>query len=69
MSGPLAGSRAVPGALRADEREAAVQLLARAFRDNPLNVAVIGCDDPARRLLVNAHGLRGLLPMARSPRC
>lgn len=53
-------------ALLADEREAAVQLLARAFRDNPLNVAVIGCDDPERRQLVNAHGLRSLLPTAQA---
>jgi ribosomal protein S18 acetylase RimI-like enzyme len=52
------------GALLASEREAAVQLLARAFRDNPLNVAVIGSQDPAVRLRVNAHGLRSLLPTA-----
>ena len=52
------------GGLLAGEREAAVQLLARAFRDNPLNVAVIGSDDPARRQRVNAHGLRSLLPTA-----
>jgi ribosomal protein S18 acetylase RimI-like enzyme len=52
------------GALLAAEREAAVQLLARAFRDNPLNVAVIGSQDPAVRLRVNAHGLRSLLPTA-----
>ena len=54
------------GALLAAEREAAVQLLARAFRDNPLNVAVIGSDDPAVRLRVNAHGLRSLLPTAQA---
>jgi ribosomal protein S18 acetylase RimI-like enzyme len=52
------------GALRAAEREAAVALLARAFRDSPLNVAVIGSPDPARRARVNAHGLRSLLPVA-----
>ncbi len=52
------------GALHADEREAAVQVLARAFRDNPLNLAVIGSDDPERRLSANAHGLRSLLPVA-----
>jgi ribosomal protein S18 acetylase RimI-like enzyme len=50
--------------LLTSESEAAVQLLARAFRDNPLNVAVIDSPDPARRLLVNAHGLRSLLPIA-----
>lgn len=50
--------------LLTSESEVAVQLLARAFRDNPLNVAVIDSGDPARRLLVNAHGLRSLLPSA-----
>jgi ribosomal protein S18 acetylase RimI-like enzyme len=52
------------GGLRESERESAVELLARAFRDNPLNVAVIGSDDPERRLRANAHGLRSLLPVA-----
>jgi len=64
VSGPHPGASARPGGLRAGEREAAVQLLARAFRDNPLNVAVIGSDDPVRRTVVNAHGLRSLLPSA-----
>ena len=63
MSGLRAAAPQAPGALLAAEREPAVQLLARAFRDNPLNVAVIGSDDPARRLRVNAHGLRSLLPI------
>jgi ribosomal protein S18 acetylase RimI-like enzyme len=52
------------GALRASEREPAVQVLARAFRDNPLNVAVIGPGDPERRRRANAHGLRSLIPVA-----
>jgi ribosomal protein S18 acetylase RimI-like enzyme len=52
------------GALRAAEREPAVRVLARAFRDNPLNVAVIGPGDPERRLRANAHGLRSLIPVA-----
>jgi len=52
------------GELRAADRESAVQVLARAFRDNPLNVAVIGSDDPDRRLRANVHGLRSLLPVA-----
>jgi ribosomal protein S18 acetylase RimI-like enzyme len=52
------------GALRRAEREPAVRLLARAFRDNPLNVAVIRSPDPERRQRVNAHGLRSLLPVA-----
>ena len=64
MSAPRADVRATPGGLRPGEREAAARLLARAFRDNPLNVAVIGSDDPARRERVNAHGLRSLLPSA-----
>ena len=38
-------------------------MLARAFRDNPLNVAVIG-PDPQRRLRANLHGARALLPTA-----
>ena len=50
--------------LRDRERPAAVAVLARAFRDNPLNVAVIGDADPVRRLRVNAHGMRALLPVA-----
>jgi ribosomal protein S18 acetylase RimI-like enzyme len=54
------------GALGAGEREPAVQVLARAFRDNPLNVAVIGAQDPERRLRVNAVGLRSLLPVAQA---
>jgi ribosomal protein S18 acetylase RimI-like enzyme len=52
------------GALRARDSEQAVQVLARAFRDNPLNVAVIGSLDPVRRVKTNAHGLRTLLPVA-----
>jgi ribosomal protein S18 acetylase RimI-like enzyme len=52
------------GGLRAGEREPAVRVLARAFRDNPLNVAVVGAGDPERRLRSNAHGLRSLIPVA-----
>jgi ribosomal protein S18 acetylase RimI-like enzyme len=40
-----------------------VRLLADAFADNPLNVAVIGADTERRRKL-NRHGLRILLPPA-----
>jgi ribosomal protein S18 acetylase RimI-like enzyme len=50
--------------LRDPERAAAVGVLARAFRDNPLNVAVIGRADPARRLRANIHAMRALLPVA-----
>jgi ribosomal protein S18 acetylase RimI-like enzyme len=47
-----------------DEAEAAVAL-AEAFRDNPLNRAVIGSDDPIARVRSNEHGMRVLLPTAR----
>jgi ribosomal protein S18 acetylase RimI-like enzyme len=40
------------------------EALALAFRDNPLNVAVIGAD-PERRLRSNRAGMRLLLPVAR----
>lgn len=53
----------VLGALSGAERRAAELVLARAFRDNPLNAAVIG-PDPARRLRANLHGARALLPIA-----
>jgi ribosomal protein S18 acetylase RimI-like enzyme len=42
------------------ERKSAAELLARAFRDNPLNCAVIPGDD-RRRLRCNRHGLRASL--------
>ena len=51
------------GPLAAAERAAAERVLARAFRDSPLNVAVIG-PDPERRLRANLHGARALLPVA-----
>jgi len=41
-----------------------IELLARAFRDNPLNVAVIR-GGAERRLRSNRFGMRALLPMAR----
>ena len=56
--------RAGVGRLAAAERGEAVRVLARAFRDNPLNVAVIRSDDPQRRLRCNVHGARSLLPTA-----
>jgi len=49
--------------IAADLREA-IGVLARAFRDNPLNVAVIGAADAQRRLRSNLHGMRSLLPVA-----
>ena len=51
------------GSLADAERPDAERMLARAFRDNPLNVAVIG-SDPERRLRANLHGTRALLPVA-----
>ena len=47
--------------LRAGDAEAAVGLLARAFRDNPLNRAVIGTG-AEHRVRVNAAGLRPQVP-------
>lgn len=55
-------------ALSPAELPAAEALLARAFRDNPLNRAVIG-PDPARRLRANRAGMRALLPGARAHGC
>jgi len=50
----------------ADERcEHAARVLARAFCDNPLNVAVIDSSDRARRLRCNLHGMRASLTSAR----
>jgi ribosomal protein S18 acetylase RimI-like enzyme len=51
------------GPLADQERPGAEGVLARAFRDSPLNVAVIG-SDPQRRLRANLHGARALLPVA-----
>jgi len=56
------------GPLRDAECVAAVGVLARAFRDNPLNVAVIG-RNVRRRERCNAHGMRALLPMAQKHGC
>ena len=39
-------------------------MLARAFRDNPLHVAVLG-PDPVRRLRDNRHSMRDLVPAVR----
>jgi len=42
-----------------------VRVLARAFRDNPLNRAVLGHRGPRARERSNARGMRGLVPRAR----
>ncbi|MDH5567794.1 MAG: GNAT family N-acetyltransferase [Myxococcales bacterium] len=49
--------------LRACDLTRAGDLLAAAFRDNPLTTTVIG-PDPARRLRSNRHGMHALLPVA-----
>jgi ribosomal protein S18 acetylase RimI-like enzyme len=57
-------SAGVPvGPLAARDLAAAERVLARAFRDSPLNVAVIGTD-PERRLRANLSGAHALLPVA-----
>lgn len=55
--------------LRNPDRPAAAAVLARAFRDNPLNVAVIGSPSAERRLRANRHGMDALLPVAQSHGC
>jgi ribosomal protein S18 acetylase RimI-like enzyme len=50
-------------ALRASELTDASALLARALRDTPLTVAIVG-GDPARRLRSNLYGMQTLLPLA-----
>ena len=59
---PAAGGAPIARASAAD-LPAAVETLARAFRDNALNVAVIG-GSPERRLRSNRHGCRVMLPVA-----
>jgi GNAT superfamily N-acetyltransferase len=55
--------RLTTGPIADGEQPATIDVLARAFRDNPLNVAVIG-GAPARRLRANRHSMRALLPVA-----
>ncbi len=50
------------GRLGEGELDAAAELLAAAFRDNPLNVAVIGAS-PRRRLRANRFAMRAQLPV------
>jgi ribosomal protein S18 acetylase RimI-like enzyme len=57
------GARPAIAPLREVERRRAERLLAEAFRDNPLNVAVIGPGE-GRRLRSNLHGMRALLATA-----
>jgi ribosomal protein S18 acetylase RimI-like enzyme len=64
MSSPASRLSPSIAALREQDRRQAIEVLARAFRDNPLNVAVIGPGDAGRRLCSNLHGMRSLLPVA-----
>jgi ribosomal protein S18 acetylase RimI-like enzyme len=59
-------SRLAPSiaALADADRQQAIAVLARAFCDNPLNVAVIGGLDARRRLRSNLYGMQSLLPVA-----
>lgn len=52
------------GALDAAQGREAAEVLALAFRDNPLNCAVIEDARPERRLRSNRYGMRALLPTA-----
>ena len=54
------------GPLSAAEVPPLAAVLARAFRDNPLNVAVIQSDDPVFRIRCNFHGMWALLPVAQA---
>ncbi len=54
------------GPLTASDLPRAAAVLARAFRDNALNTAVVRSNDPNRRLRSNLHGMRALLPLART---
>jgi ribosomal protein S18 acetylase RimI-like enzyme len=47
-----------------EQCEPTARMLARAFRDNPLNVAVIDSAEPARRQRANLHGMRASLESA-----
>jgi len=64
MTSPASQLSPSVAALCDGERRQAVAVLARAFCDNPINVAVIGDGDPRRRLRSNLHGMRSLLPVA-----
>jgi GNAT superfamily N-acetyltransferase len=61
-AGPYAEGRVAP--LGAAGEAAAAGALARAFRDNPLHVAVLG-PDPERRLRANLRSMTELVPLAR----
>lgn len=55
---------ATPRSLQKAELDRVAHVLAAAFRDNPLNRAVIASDDRERRLRCNVFGARALLPAA-----
>jgi ribosomal protein S18 acetylase RimI-like enzyme len=64
MTSPASRLSPSIAALRDADRRQAIEVLARAFCDSPLNVAVIGRGDAARRLRSNLHGMRSLVPVA-----
>ena len=55
--------RLTTGRIASGEERATIEVLAQAFRDNPLNVAVIGGVE-TRRLRANRHSMHALLPVA-----
>ena len=59
-----AATRVPVGPLAARECDVAADVLARAFRDNPLNRAVIASENPGERLRVNRCGMASLVPAA-----
>ncbi|TDJ13418.1 MAG: GNAT family N-acetyltransferase [Deltaproteobacteria bacterium] len=54
--------------IRPRDHRGSIQVLARAFRDSPLNRAVIRESDRSRRLRSNLFGTRTLLPVAAAHR-
>ncbi len=57
------------GPLPSEDLGPAALLLARAFRDNPLNRAVLDRHDAHARLRANVCGMRAHLPVAQRRRC
>ena len=55
----------VVGAATAEEARPIAELLARAFCDNPLTVAVVDSEKPGRRLRASRPGMRNLVDVAR----
>jgi GNAT superfamily N-acetyltransferase len=64
MSAAASNTAIAIASLSEASRESTARVLARAFRDNPLNVAVVGSAESARRLRCNLHGMRASLASA-----